>query len=1167
MRFSSRSLSISSNLPPNLDDPRLAVFSDLGIDFSLLGANFELPIKWTGHVEIDATTYNSYFEGAAELTAPFSLTVDPLAVSIAEDDEGERQYMVKFGLGTSFADILRSQVQSRVPGALWQLFDSTAMPFIELFDASDVIVANNEDSDPDLGDYVDGVTVFTQFPIHTTEPLRSLHRLFPALGLDRRAVVLSLALKNGPEGDFVLGFELTLDQDLLTPAVVFRKVGLSLDKSTEELNAGVEVEFELRLGGEVLELSGGLQGQIGSDSSTTVWGALGVNDGAWEEPFGVPGITITGLGAELSAIPEAPHIAIGLRGGVKLGSSFLDAEIGVLFDPGNPDNCLLDIVSEQGIDLPKLISGLTGDNIPVQLIPDVAITDLNIRVAPSGGSIAGQEYDEGLALSGKIDLWGYRAEVAGELSYESGGSLSGAFDPIVIRAGNFTIFELQDSDRDGGATISIDIDEENPGGQIDGTVVVLGGLYAQNIRGEVSTEKLEVELTGSNMGIYTDGSLSLSRDSFDLLAKPRIGVSVSFNGVPLGISVGCDLSVSASHQHFSQTITFKTTIITEEFLFGPVTIDVPLLSPEDLGREFLKLFTGTGLGKFVDALVDMGRAAIEWVAGLLGSVVEDVVAFFVDIGADVAVIATKVVDFFSEPAGKVVGMLGVGVDAAVDLLSNTFNYGAEQLGIFMRDVYNFGGQAATQVLKGLEYGIDVISDVLGSAYNLAEAGIVKILKVAGYGFDQLSSLARNTLRLGSEAFAKVMAGAGYAAKKVGAFLKDSYKSLHTTVVACLHGAGYFAVEVAGVLKDVYSYGLDQACSLLRYAGYGFNTIAVGLKNIYNGSAQAIAKAVARLDAGIRDVIAAIGSAFKTSAEFLASTLRSVGSWTVEVVAGVMSEVYQGATAVVTGALKGAGYAVTAVAGAVSSVYNMGADAVTEIFESVGYAVEETGKALAQVFNQTSTAVAKTLMGVYETLEIGRGLKKLYNGTLKSTLEILKGANFSIGIMGSVAKGVFNASKEAFGKVAFELGYVADKVADTLRSTYRVGIEAATAVLDGVGFVMESIADGLAKGYDVAYKAVTAALRTISDSIEDIGNAVKEVFSLEPEELKDALAHAGFLGDEIGTYFGKLGGAFETLGGTLVGGGEMIYEGGKYIVKGGVEIAENLGDALDPRGWF
>ncbi|MBZ5715953.1 beta/gamma crystallin-related protein [Nannocystis pusilla] len=702
---------------PTLDpQPDLARLKQLGeVSFDLFSLPFTLPIQFTGQITASVFNKSIAYKGAATISAPFRTSVNPLEITVSKTDP--LGYVFKFATPSGLDDLMLKEVKPKLPGELWSVVDAVVMPFVEVYSKSVVVVANGEGSDDDLGDYVDGITLFTTVKGDTFQPFRALQATFPALGLDSRTVVLSIASKRGPQLLFRVQAELLLNVALGTPAVVFRSLAVDVDRQTASVAAGLTATFDLDIGNEELKLRGGIEGEIGQGGKVTVWGALDAADGAWRNPFGFKGITITGFGVQLSATASFPFVAVGARGGIHIGDGLLGGEIGLLIDPGTPQNSILRIESPEGLDIPRLIGALTSDAIDASKLIDVSIKDLLIHIAPNGGTIAGKAYDPGLELGGKVNLWGWKAELQGKVDYGSGGALKGKIDPIKLSAGGIDFLSITDVAGSGGAAVDVEFTAARQGGSIDGQIVLVGGLYKQSIKAEMYTSGFSFDLQAGNMGIYAQAKLKLKDGVFDLRYGPTIGVSVDIAGRSVGLTVGCQVATTISKTAFTQGVGFSFKILYEDKFIGPVQVSLPFKTAEDLANEFAKWFKSQILGPVLETLKAAGETAFKWVKENVTAVAQEAAKFFQDVGAKNADIARGLVNTFGTTAEQAVKYLNVGADEAAKILKNTFNKSAEEVGKFLKDVGGYTDTAVNAALSGAGYAANEVADVMGDIFG------------------------------------------------------------------------------------------------------------------------------------------------------------------------------------------------------------------------------------------------------------------------------------------------------------------------------------------------------------------------------------------------------------------------------------------------------------------
>ncbi|MCB9766391.1 MAG: hypothetical protein H6739_41835 [Alphaproteobacteria bacterium] len=692
------------------------------LDVSVFFVTFDLPLKFLGDINVQPLSKAVTYAGRAELTAPFDVTVDPLAVSVfaADGDNGaEAGWMVKFGMPQSktIKDVIQGQVLDRIPGEVKPVVDTLVMPYLSLYDNSTIILSNQDGEDDDVGSYIAGFNAFATLKASEITPFNLLNDTFPVLHLEQRSVVLGVGAATGSSGDFFVGAQLQLDVELGTPLIVFNSIGLNVSKASTDTSVGAQIEFTLNLDNEALKMRGGLTVTTGTGSKVTVWGALDVADGAWRDPFGIKGLTIGGLGVEIGATPTFPYVVLGVRGEVHIGDGLLGGRIGILIDASDWSKCILDIYSKEGIQVPRLVNALTGGWLDVSKVLDVSITDLQLYIAPKGGSIAGRSYDAGLEIGGKLDLWGYKAQVDGKLDYDSGGYLRGTMDPIRLRAGGVDFLSITNNAGSAGASIDFSVSAAKVGGAIDGKLVLLGGLYSSSVQAQLNSKGFTATVAGGGLGIYQSTSVTMQEGLFRLTYAPRVGVSVNIAGYTIGLSVGTSITTEITDTRFTQQISFSFSAMGRSYNLGPFTISVPFRSLEDLAKAFYDYARDAIVGGLIGSLKAAGEAAFNWVKSNVTQSAQAASKFFQDVGAKAEDIAKGTVRFMGATASDAVKYLGLGASESARILKDGFGWTVDQTGRWLKDVGGFADTAVDGALKGVGYAAGEVGDFMGKVFG------------------------------------------------------------------------------------------------------------------------------------------------------------------------------------------------------------------------------------------------------------------------------------------------------------------------------------------------------------------------------------------------------------------------------------------------------------------
>ncbi len=782
------------------DDERLLQLQRLGeLPFDLFTLPFSAPFRFTGDISVSAEDRSITFEGEASIDNPFHLAA--AAKCTLSTDEGSLGFMVRFALASSLAHLLESKVRPEVPGSVWSVLDSTVVPFLEVFDRTSVIIANNDGFDDELGQYVSGITFYTQIMGDTFEPFRTLHKTFPMFELDKRSLILSLGIrlpstskskdsdasetaakpdpntaggmvaeaaqgaanpstdpdtaggvaanaaqasagqstnkpatldgqagaaamaasegasKSGGGLSFLLSTDLLLNLEFGTPVLVFRSIGIAVDQRTQDISAAANICFDLNLGADTLHCRGGVSLEAGSAIKASIWGAIDVDDGAWKDPFGLKGLTFTGVGIQISATPNFPYFAVGVRGGIHLGKDVLGGDIAVFVDTGNPHASMLEIKSPEGIDLPQLFRAFFGPrSIVTRNSPQLRFKDFRLLAAPFGGRIAGQYYAPGFSLAGRLDCWGFDAAVSGSLDLGSGIRLQGSFDPIRIRAGGMKIFEFTDESGKHGPAVDFEFSATQQGGSSSGRVVILGGLVDMAATASIGHNGMEWFLERST-GIYYRARIRVNVQGLLIESAPGMGATVTIANRQVGLAVACEYKLSVDKNGLHQQVKFHYHFLGRDHQLGPYEIDFTVRNAEDLLKKFYEVFTAHALGPLLNIIKDAAAATIEWVRRHVTRTLRETAAFFKAAGAKAQDVARGLADAFSASPWAVVRALDLGASHSVRILRDVFGTPAERAASFLSGMPNMTEDAARSALRSAGYAANEVGDAIEDTFK------------------------------------------------------------------------------------------------------------------------------------------------------------------------------------------------------------------------------------------------------------------------------------------------------------------------------------------------------------------------------------------------------------------------------------------------------------------
>ncbi|MCA9688171.1 MAG: LamG domain-containing protein [Myxococcales bacterium] len=707
----------SSSLGDPIGEPTIvaeppAELESLGtLSISVFFVDFDFDLSFPGEITVEPLSLATTYTGSATIPAPFDVAVDPLVVALAGSD-----WTVKFGLPGGALTGLYDGVRGGIPGALLPATDGVLRPFLGAFGDSTIILSSAEGEDEDRGGYLAGFNAFTTVDLGAIPPFSLLSEALSLVGVSADALSIPVTLGLGCDprnGDFFVGMVYEPDPSLtLIPGLLeFKSVGLDVRKQAINVSAGAQIAFTLNLGGEALNLVGGISGQ--SAGSVTVWGSLDADDGAWEDPFGIKGLTIVGMGLEVGFTTDFPFIRVGVRGEASIGGGLLDASIAILLDGLDPANAILALRSDAGINLPALVDAMTGVN-PGGVL-DVALTDLDLYYAPSGGTIAGKVYEPGLRLAAKLGLWGFHASVAGEFDFAGGGSLAGAMDPLVFKAGSTTFLQVTSFSGSGGASINLNFTPSSVAASIDGKIRLLGGAFEYGVQGTLSTSGLSMNLSGGTPGLYQNASLWIGDQRCKLSFGVTVGVKIPIGGFNVDISAGAAVETEVTLQWFAHRVTFSYAAMGHTYS-ATVSIYVPFASVGDVANAFGNA-AGAIASELAGALVNLGAAAFNWFKSNISQAASEAATFFKNIGANAADTAEGLVNHMGAAAGDAVRYLNLGAEESARILRESFNWGVDATGEWLEDTFTMGSGELKSVLNDAGYLAEDVGDWINDTFN------------------------------------------------------------------------------------------------------------------------------------------------------------------------------------------------------------------------------------------------------------------------------------------------------------------------------------------------------------------------------------------------------------------------------------------------------------------
>ncbi len=262
--------------------------------------------------------------------------------------------------------------------------------------------------------------------------------------------------------------------------------------------------------------------KIFMDPITATLGIAGSMEGKWENPFGIKGLTVGDLALEAGInIATLIPSRIGFAGKTYVGEKTLEIATKITW-PRVAELALVARMTgeDRTLSLKDLatIPAKAGVKLPIDKLPDISIYDLNIYIVPIPLKIGEILYDQGITVSGKLQVYDKAAEVFATIKPE--GIIIFGYMPKV-KLGNILELSGVGKDRelgtpDDGPIIDIKITPEEQYLFMDGQTTLLQGALSSYVHAEI---------TKDGMHFITDTKL------FDQIQVYIEGKTVEKNGI------------------------------------------------------------------------------------------------------------------------------------------------------------------------------------------------------------------------------------------------------------------------------------------------------------------------------------------------------------------------------------------------------------------------------------------------------------------------------------------------------------------------------------------------------------------------------------------------------------------------------------------------------------
>jgi len=199
--------------------------------------------------------------------------------------------------------------------------------------------------------------------------------------------------------------------------------------------------MDTRVNDDLLKFKGGVEIVL-TDQTLNF---LAMMQGDWHDPLGAKGLRVSDLGIKVGAsFTTAPAILpnIALSGDIKIGNFTGDAT--VAFDTRNPAKSMLSVGFNKLV-LYDFMEMIMSDNVKRKIpngmkdaLKNTYFKDVYIEVVPKAIQVLEKNYDAGFRAGGEMNVSGFQASGAFDISYNNGIMAQTFIDPM-----DFGIFKLE----------------------------------------------------------------------------------------------------------------------------------------------------------------------------------------------------------------------------------------------------------------------------------------------------------------------------------------------------------------------------------------------------------------------------------------------------------------------------------------------------------------------------------------------------------------------------------------------------------------------------------------------------------------------------------------------------------------------------------------------------
>jgi len=504
---------------------------------------------------------------------------------------------------------------------------------------------------------------------------------------------------------------------------------------------------------EALYFTGAVKLETESITASYTLNKTGSGGAQWREPFGIPGIIIRNLAAQIGFSYAPPWIDnIGFAGDVAIGN--IDGSSAILIDINDPDQFVIMLKTAKISILDILVFMAPLAFIAYQAVPsgvrdilnkiiDVSLKDVDINIVPAPTKIGNLVFEQvGVTVKGTADFWGWQSQV--NINVASDNILADGFmDQINLS----DIFKIEGKEGDLNPNMHLQIGTNSiPELYIASKVYLLGITKELQIKADDSGFNFLLE---DDYASILTTRLKCSYGNERLQGSGNIEFRLNLDTGPIyvfGIKVCNNISLVDVGMDTSTVLTITSSpsfkmILNGSFTLWGISVSVPAIeinnSPSDF-KDILEIIQQEIINNADEIFKSLFSNLLEWANAIANGVIEagEAVAHVAKLvygaAAEETINACKTVgQGVKEIAGGLEDAYGFTADVTAEAL-NGAGYAAQEVGEALEDAYGLGAEGVTSALKGAGYAVDEVGDAIKNVYNLGEDGVENALKYAGY---------------------------------------------------------------------------------------------------------------------------------------------------------------------------------------------------------------------------------------------------------------------------------------------------------------------------------------------------------------------------------------------------------------------------------------------------